>query len=583
MSRTPPQVVTLDWLKSLKCDIPVEDLPERERLITAGRIAERFDGLQWWLRSEILGYARDSPEISSLTHGRWAERWDKPLPDLPRIPGSCWIVMTTEAQLPVLRDALLLPLQWVPVWGAVADQDHSTLLPTKLRSLAQRVVAAVEDPRSQERKWSLKLLLEEPRYRSGTDPRDVARRSQVADEDDPDTIVDRLMRDIAQKFQFHEFEAEWESGWASLTNGLLAAMYGARLDTAVWASAAWKTGQVQEVGRLPQKLALAADWTARTFFVPHQNHDEAEQIRSDKISALGAELEVVNRQIQRAIKVDPNLERKRDELARLRANWQKMDAKPLPKTSDAVAWFVRALVGKGQITSQNQEDLKAVEREKPAELVLEPLSQASFGQPTSTALFDEHCSWFLRFARSDDSEKYYYDHIIETIAEGCRDALKRRSANELEPGGRLVTILSTSWVSLLGAMIVRPSECLVLFSDNDPQLAERKPMAEQGFRSRLAKLNPGGVRVEFRSFSREVRDLASTFQALVNEFAGTAPRAPLIFDVTSGTSRMKFHLASLATPSDRILVIDNRISPKNGRYFPGTEQPELLSELGRAL
>src|SRR5262249_53784339 len=85
----------------------------------------------WWLCKEVLRLAAaEEPLFAPLTEWK---------PQLPSVPGSCWIVYANEdtAALPLLRYAFLLPLRWVP------GVPHSPQLPSRLAELAQRVARSL--------------------------------------------------------------------------------------------------------------------------------------------------------------------------------------------------------------------------------------------------------------------------------------------------------------------------------------------------------------------------------------------------------------------------------------------------------
>src|SRR5262249_41353134 len=79
---------------------------------------------RWWIRPEILRTAAQRCEALQHFHEN---------PPLPTSLGSCSIALVMKRPIPVLRDALLLPLCWR------SRAEHAGALPPALRRLATRV------------------------------------------------------------------------------------------------------------------------------------------------------------------------------------------------------------------------------------------------------------------------------------------------------------------------------------------------------------------------------------------------------------------------------------------------------------
>jgi hypothetical protein len=188
--------------------------------LSAGRAVElvcELGGLApWWLREPVLHRAAgEYPQLRYLDGYR---------PRLPTAPGSCWIVyaIPEPEQVPALRPALLLPLCWAQ------GPSHHPHLPANLAALADRIVQSLRLPG-----WGLQLTSHDH--------------------------IDRL--------DLREVDFPADSGWAPLAGGLLLRVEGLLPQDSVWATGAWDRGPA-DVGGLPAKLDLAAQWGARHFFVP---------------------------------------------------------------------------------------------------------------------------------------------------------------------------------------------------------------------------------------------------------------------------------------------------------------------------
>src|SRR5205823_11511306 len=80
---------------------------------------------RWWLRDEMLARVPHGlPDRRNAAY--WSAR-----PELPSVRGGCWVVFANEnpRELALLREALVLPLCWVP---GVRSEEHTS----ELQSLA---------------------------------------------------------------------------------------------------------------------------------------------------------------------------------------------------------------------------------------------------------------------------------------------------------------------------------------------------------------------------------------------------------------------------------------------------------------
>jgi hypothetical protein len=210
----------LDLLRDA-CAVPLADLTPRR----AHRAAHALGSLaRWWLRPEVLraaaDYGADLPDC---------------LPPLPSAPGSCWVAFEQRDGLPLLRDALPLPLGW-------RGGAHGPGLPALLRAEADAVVRALRLGG-----WGLHL----------------------ADDLAGCVLADDLPVTVA-------------SAWAPLAAGLLLAADGLGPRPGVWANGAWDSARgLRPIDGLEPKLALAAEWGAESFFVPVWQIDEAERALRD--------------------------------------------------------------------------------------------------------------------------------------------------------------------------------------------------------------------------------------------------------------------------------------------------------------
>jgi hypothetical protein len=586
MSKDDLVQVKLGWFDCLGCKRSLVDLKSQDGPAIAATIAEGFHGLQWWLREEVLTIARK--EVSS--NSDWWHLWSKPLPVLPRVKGSCSIVMANEVSdyYPLLREAFLLPLQWVAHPYTATQPAHSGKLPPRLHALADDAIQDVVDPRKHERRWSLRLPLENEAALMMIQPSHAQRAEpnpKMTHDDKRRSLLDSRVVDLASGFDFSEFDADWGSGWAALTSGLLAAMHGGMVQTDVWATGDWAAEQIQEVKGLDRKLALGVEWGAKVFFVPYMNRDDAHEAKRKALreidDAIGA-LEIAGDAV----------EAKRRRLQGLRAQWDTLQIRLIPDTLVAKARYARSPLAEPGMALRDVDEVneadaeksaeKEADAEKPAELVLKALTAALGIEPTQNDPLKDRCDWFLSYSRRDEAEDYYYKYLIRELAQKCREDLDRRYGADALANALLVTIPSTSWVSLLGAWIVNPKACLALHTDDDDQLKPRLADVKKAFRDLLGLEERKGL--EFRAFRNrkdttghaDPEHLSKQFVALLSEFTAKYPHDPLIVDVTSGTTLMKFSLASLAPEKSRLLIVDNLFSDKRGRFIPGTEIVQLL-------
>ena len=225
-----PMTHILDWNDLRKnLSLRLEDLTPQ----AAEFLVLRLGGLaRWCLRPEVLHIAVENDAVPES----YREAWQR-LPELPATHGSCWVIFATDTQarLPLMRPAFVLPLRWVQ------GQTHSPQLPAALVQMAARTVASfAEHPRINGFDWGLQLALELH-----------------------DTVLAGL-------------PLECDSGWASLAAGLLVAAGGGTPDLRVWSTGSWSDdGGIQPVGFLEQKVALAEENGAAVLFVPSVQADQA--------------------------------------------------------------------------------------------------------------------------------------------------------------------------------------------------------------------------------------------------------------------------------------------------------------------
>jgi hypothetical protein len=483
------------WLKKVGCGQSLDSLTEDD----AWHIAKEFRGLQWWLHPKVLELARN--ESARLKDGL-DEMWERPLPELPRLIGCCWVVLANNMSgVPLLRDALLLPLRWVPGEGR-RPASHSLWLPDGLLAEADSALSALDKSN-----------------RSGEDQCWRLHRCFPCVKDPAHSVGPRL--GPLERFSFKGFENQsWKSCWASLAAALLVAIRGGRVKPEVWASAAWVPDTLSKVDpdTLEKKLALAAAWGARRFYLHPDNIGRAQSIQAK----------------------NPNWSL---EVFSLRSGSSKPDLLDEP----------------------------------PAERALKPLVEALEVPPSKHDPLDLRARHFLNAHENNvKANEYYYDEIIHTIAKDCRDKLVKKVGEAILTRPRLITILSKSPVSLLGAMTVQPRECLVLYTRDDPAIRENLELMKKRFKENLTELAPHANALQFESFSKSDPDFRERFSKLTRDFAGRHNDVPLIFDATSGTQRMNINLMLCAREDNWLLVITSETSPNRDRVIPGGEEPHLL-------
>lgn len=222
-----------------------EPTPRRARAaaLTLGGLAP------WWLKDEAVEAAR------STNHFAASALLGSSGPPRPSdLLGSCWVVCAVTGDFPLLRPAVVLPLRWVK------GESHSHRLPPALRKLAGDVstqVAGLKDLPAGRDGWGL-----QPAFEYGSD----------------------LSDDLFETF---------DSGWAALTGGLIAAVLGLTPKTDVWASAAWTGGRLGVVESLAAKVQTATAFGASAFFVHWSQVAEATAAAPSgrRISAIGSPTE----------------------------------------------------------------------------------------------------------------------------------------------------------------------------------------------------------------------------------------------------------------------------------------------------
>jgi hypothetical protein len=345
---------------------------------------------------------------------------------------------------------------------------------------------------------------------------------------DPRESLDSRLGLLSERFNFRKFQAEtWKSCWASLAAGLLVAMRGGTVKPQVWASAQWKgdKNQFDAVNgeTLEQKLGLAVEWGAEMFFLhDSRKHD------SNKEKAEGI---------------------------RERRGWKlEIRALGLAQREPADAGI------------------------PPAETALKPLMDKLEIPPAPHDPLPRRSRHFLFFPHhaKAKADEYYYKNIIDDIAVDCRDKLTKKVGASILTRPRLITILSKSPATLLGAMTVQPRECLVLYTKGDREIEESRDEIQKLFRKNLRELDPHPDALQFESFHKEV-DFRTQFTNLIADFISGREDIPLILDLTPGTRLMSINLMTCAPPKTSwFLVIASETSSERGRVIPETADPYLL-------
>ncbi len=183
---------------------------------------------RWLLRREVFVRAAEDSLLAAPIREGWREWSDHP--HVAGTYGSCWVIFVTEhpAELPLARDAFVLPLRWV------RDTEHSELLPPELHEQAEMTFKSMRD------------LLQHPATRWGLH------------------LANELSR-----VDLRGLHVRAESGWAPLAAGLYIASEGGTPDPTVWATGSWSFSEgLCAVDEIAIKSQLAAEFGATTFFVP---------------------------------------------------------------------------------------------------------------------------------------------------------------------------------------------------------------------------------------------------------------------------------------------------------------------------
>jgi hypothetical protein len=211
--------------------------------------AQRLGGLaRWWLHPEVLAAARELAPV-------YAGWWD--IPPLPRGCGSCCVICVNEqsATLPLLRPAMLLPLEWVP------DTRHDGRLPPSLRNLAEGILRALTNvPNVATTQWGLHLSAE-----AGLGDCDLSGFGDGLD---------------------------LPSGWVPLAAGLWLRAHGISPQHSTWATGTWTDGAgigPVDGHTLEHKLALALReprWAPQAFFVPWRHAADVQTLARKSAASL---------------------------------------------------------------------------------------------------------------------------------------------------------------------------------------------------------------------------------------------------------------------------------------------------------
>ncbi len=219
-------VVNEQWLRERFAGRADDVAPAR-----AYEVAESLKNLSvWWLRPEVLQKAANHARAIGLHN--LAQRWERE-PQLPQEQGACWIALVNKApqDIGLLRPAYVLPLGWARL------PAHDARLPSGLLRLADEVREELEN----------------------------------LDEVSPDWTLHAAPKSLLRGLDLSSLDGSWDSAFAPLAAGLLLAAWEGMPDPTLWASGAWQRHQgIRPVEGLEEKLALAADFKAKQFFVPEE-------------------------------------------------------------------------------------------------------------------------------------------------------------------------------------------------------------------------------------------------------------------------------------------------------------------------
>lgn len=183
---------------------------------------------RWFLRREVFSRAADDPFIGDRLRTHWRKWHDRP--HVSGTYGNSWVVFVTQcpAPIPLVRDAFVLPLQWVP------DTKHDARLPAELQDLAEMTFKSIRDMlKHTAGHWGL-----------------------------------HLANDLAS-VDLRKLHLAPASGWAPLAAALYIAAEGGTPDPTVWATGSWSFSDgLLPVDDVSLKSQLAAEFGAKTFFVP---------------------------------------------------------------------------------------------------------------------------------------------------------------------------------------------------------------------------------------------------------------------------------------------------------------------------
>lgn len=220
------------------CDTPLSNISGHK----ATKLVHALRSLaSWWLKPEVLQLARKQSSSCTTTN-------DGNVPKLPSKLGSCWVIFAAPNKWPLLRSAMLLPLQWKQ------GQENDPNLPKSLSKLADLVVEQCQSELDDQH-WGLQL------------------HQSLAD----------------SKLNLSELDQELtsDSGYGSLVGGLILAKDGILPDPSIWATVAFDaTVGIAPVNHLKEKIDLALEWKAHEIFVSTENYRNAIEIVESQSSNL---------------------------------------------------------------------------------------------------------------------------------------------------------------------------------------------------------------------------------------------------------------------------------------------------------
>lgn len=201
------------------------------------------------------------------------------------------------------------------------------------------------------------------------------------------------------------------------------------------------------------------------------------------------------------------------------------------------------------------------------EPALGPLLEQLQVEPGPDLPRDRRVRWFLNLPGKlrDD---YYYRCLFDDVVSRCRRDLDASNpdAARWRPA-LLVTILSKAPTWLVGASALEPERCLLLYTDDDPDVMKLVKPGSQRFRVRLGDRSA----LEPRAFEGRGSDPSRIVEILQEAFQGT-PADRIAIDLTPGASWMKLALLRVSPPSSRLVCILHDFDARSRCAEPFTER-----------